>query len=200
MKNNTADFEITKVIFNDPATVVFWSDGTKTVVKSSENDIYDEEKGLAMAICKKFMGNDGSYYSVFKQWIPDEEEKRDEDIMELPSFDEFLKVFGECSEHFKELFSSLAEDMKKWSEEFREQDYTSPKCETRLSNILGWELGDNAIDLRDPFDWGFPGPFDEITVSPKTRTIWMEPECYPFKTKKKSVLRNFWEGILVRFK
>lgn len=62
---------ITKVIFNDPATIVFWSDGTKTVVKCGETDIYDKEKGLAMAISKKAMGNQGNYYEVFKKWIPE---------------------------------------------------------------------------------------------------------------------------------
>ena len=31
---------ITKVIFADPATIIFWSDGTKTVVKCEETDIY----------------------------------------------------------------------------------------------------------------------------------------------------------------
>ena len=33
---------IKKVIFNDPATVVIWDDGTKTVVKCSEGDTYSE--------------------------------------------------------------------------------------------------------------------------------------------------------------
>lgn len=48
------DYYITNVIFNDPATIVFWSDGTKTVVKCCEDDEFDEEKGLAMAVCKKY--------------------------------------------------------------------------------------------------------------------------------------------------
>lgn len=62
---------IQKVIFNDPATIVFWKDGTKTVVKCGENDIYDPEKGLAMAISKKALGNKGNYYDEFKKWVPD---------------------------------------------------------------------------------------------------------------------------------
>ena len=62
---------ITKVIFNDPATIVFWSDGTKTVVKRIFEDTFDKEKGLAMAISKKAMGNKGNYYEVFKKWIPE---------------------------------------------------------------------------------------------------------------------------------
>ena len=61
---------IKKVIFNDPATIVFWSDGSKTVVKCGGNDTFDPEKGLAMAISKKFFDNTGYYYDVFKKWLP----------------------------------------------------------------------------------------------------------------------------------
>ena len=64
--------KIKKVIFNDPATIVFWSDGKKTVVKCGERDIYDPEKGLAMAIAKRALGNEGNYYELFKKWLPKE--------------------------------------------------------------------------------------------------------------------------------
>lgn len=63
---------IKKVIFNNPATIVFWSDGSKTVVKAHLDD-YDPEKGLAMAIAKKALGNEGNYYNVFKKWLPNED-------------------------------------------------------------------------------------------------------------------------------
>lgn len=61
--------EIVDVIFNDPATIVIWSDGTKTVVKCQVGDTYNKELGLAMCIAKKFLGNKGSYNEVFKQYI-----------------------------------------------------------------------------------------------------------------------------------
>lgn len=60
-------FKIKKVIFNNPATIVFWADGTKTVVKA-ENEHFDPEKGLAMAIAKKAFGNKGSYFNKIKEW------------------------------------------------------------------------------------------------------------------------------------
>ena len=63
---------IKDVIFNDPATIVFWSDGTKTVVKA-ENEPFDREKGLAMAISKKFLGNKGNYFETFKKFIKEGE-------------------------------------------------------------------------------------------------------------------------------
>lgn len=56
---------IKDVIFNDPATIVFWADGTKTVVKCQNDEPYDPEKGLAMAISKKALGNDRKYYHTF---------------------------------------------------------------------------------------------------------------------------------------
>ena len=66
--------EIKNVIFNDPATIVFWEDGTKTVVKCQDGDEFDPEKGLAMAIAKKAYGNKGSYCNKLKKWLPKEEQ------------------------------------------------------------------------------------------------------------------------------
>ena len=63
---------IKEVIFNNPATVVIWADGTKTVVKCQEGDTYNEELGLAMCISKKFFGNKGNFNEVFKKWIKED--------------------------------------------------------------------------------------------------------------------------------
>lgn len=57
------------VIFNDPATIVFWNDGTKTVVRAQGGDKFDPEKGLAMAFAKKMFGNNHDYYIQFKRWL-----------------------------------------------------------------------------------------------------------------------------------
>ena len=70
--NRLHDISIKNVIFNDPATIIFWNDGTKTIVKA-ENEEFDPEKGLAMAISKKVLGNKGNYYEIFKKWIPKED-------------------------------------------------------------------------------------------------------------------------------
>lgn len=60
---------IKDVIFAPPATIVYWSDGSKTVVKCSEKDVFDPEKGLAMAIAKRCGGNKGSYYKEIQNWV-----------------------------------------------------------------------------------------------------------------------------------
>ena len=68
VKFGMCSVSIRKVIFNDPATIVLWSDGTKTVVKCGPEDTFDMEKGLAMAIIKKMAGNDNRFHKVFKQY------------------------------------------------------------------------------------------------------------------------------------
>ena len=52
------ELKVKKVIFNKPATIVFWSDNTKTVVVCKDNDEYDAEKGFYIACTKKLFGND----------------------------------------------------------------------------------------------------------------------------------------------
>lgn len=73
--------KIKKVIFNDPATIIIWKDNTKTVVKA-EGETFDPEKGMAMAIVKKALGNQSKYYNEFKKWLPVPEES-DNDISTL---------------------------------------------------------------------------------------------------------------------
>lgn len=61
-ETNMTAASIKNVIFAPPATIVYWSDGSKTVVKCSE-------KGLAMAIAKRCGGNKGSYYKEIQNWV-----------------------------------------------------------------------------------------------------------------------------------
>lgn len=89
---------IVNVIFNDPATIVFWADGTKTVVKTQHGETFDPEKGLAMAISKKAMGNKGGYYNEFKRWV---------DKYYIDIFDELASTEKTLVEHWNKLADSL---------------------------------------------------------------------------------------------
>lgn len=73
MKEKYAIPSIKKVIYNPPATIVYWGDGTKTVVKCCEADIYDAEKGFAMAVIKKLFGNESApFHKLFKTWAAED--------------------------------------------------------------------------------------------------------------------------------
>lgn len=60
---------IENVIFNPPATIVFWGDDTKTIVKCQPGDTFSRETGLAMAIVKKAYHNKGNFNDVFRKWV-----------------------------------------------------------------------------------------------------------------------------------
>ena len=57
---------IDKVVYNDPATIVFWTDGSKTVVKTHE-EAFSKEHGLAMAIAKKYFGTRAKFKKAVKE-------------------------------------------------------------------------------------------------------------------------------------
>jgi hypothetical protein len=75
---------IKNIIFNAPATIVFWDDNTKTVVKCSEGDVFDPEKGVAMAVMKRALGTnetDSNYLDKVKKYL---DKYREEETTVLP--------------------------------------------------------------------------------------------------------------------
>ncbi|MBO7449774.1 MAG: hypothetical protein J6U54_05335 [Clostridiales bacterium] len=80
---------IKKVIFNYPATIVLWEDGTKTVVKVKEDEEFDEWAGLAFCICKKLYGD--QFHKIFRKYCdPAVEQKKEA----LALFDVVKKITG----------------------------------------------------------------------------------------------------------
>ena len=61
-----SSIKVKEVIFHDPATIVYWEDGTKTVVKC-QGEEFDKENGLLAAIAKKVYGNKGSFNNIIKK-------------------------------------------------------------------------------------------------------------------------------------
>jgi len=49
-----------RVVYNNPATIVFWEDGTKTVVKAMGGDVFDPERGYLQAFFEKASENNSS--------------------------------------------------------------------------------------------------------------------------------------------
>ena len=85
IRNNIKD-----VIFNGPATIIKWTDGTKTVVKCQEGDA-DPWVGMAMAISKKVLGNKGNFNEVFKKWIKEEPKEIETDVSNIRCVSCFYK-------------------------------------------------------------------------------------------------------------
>lgn len=65
------------VVWDGPTTIVFFSDGSKVIVKCCENDIYDHEKGFMIAVLTRYFGRKGfrslmktvnATYEVYVSW------------------------------------------------------------------------------------------------------------------------------------
>lgn len=129
-QKNYANLNIEKVIFNDPATIVIWKDGTKTVVKAS-NEPFDPEKGLAMAIVKRAFGNQGNYFNIFKKWIPEDLKKASEP-----------KTEPEPPKRWKIHLTHYDPDMEEFGHEIHPVDYSTKSSAIRRAKQL---CGDNPM-------------------------------------------------------
>lgn len=60
---------IKRVILSNPATIILWNDGTKTVAKCCDGDIYDPETGMVMCIMKHLFGDTNRWRSIIDKHI-----------------------------------------------------------------------------------------------------------------------------------
>ena len=131
---------IKDVIFNPPATIVFWMDGTKTVVKDQGEVFYDPEKGMAMAVAKKAFGNQGNYYNQFAKYL---------DIYEKKQENDFAKSYAN---------TVLDNVIDKFRNNLTRINYnTAPnKKRTKIDTEIVFEHRNNALvalsNLKDIFD------------------------------------------------
>ena len=131
---------IKDVIFNPPATIVFWMDGTKTVVKDQGEVFYDPEKGMAMAVAKKAFGNQGNYYNQFAKYL---------DVYEKKQENEFAKSY--VNTVFNELIDKFRNNLT------RINYNTAPnKKRTKIDTEIVFEHRNDALvalsNLKDIFD------------------------------------------------
>ena len=62
--------KIKDVMFRDPATIVWFEDGSKTVAVAGHGDVYDKEIGLAVCMLKRVLGNK-EYRAIMDKWCYD---------------------------------------------------------------------------------------------------------------------------------
>ena len=107
-------FAIDKVLFNPPATIVFWLDGTKTVVKCKEGEEFSEWAGIALCLAKKLYGP--NFHKIFKAHCsdPDKIEKsaRISVSSREASIDGFLLSMKEVTKNATEIIMDLGKRIK----------------------------------------------------------------------------------------
>lgn len=77
---NFYSLNVSKIIFNPPATIVFWEDGTKTVVKCAAEDEFSEYYGFLAALGKKVYENNSQIKKLIDkkaEWPENKKDKKD---------------------------------------------------------------------------------------------------------------------------
>lgn len=104
-------FAIDKVLFNPPATIVFWLDGTKTVVKCKEGEEFSEWAGIALCLAKKLYGP--NFHKIFRAHCSDPEktvnDMSDSEITKAAS--QAIKGMHEASEQSKYLIEEFLNEL-----------------------------------------------------------------------------------------
>lgn len=63
-----------RIIVNGPATIVFWEDGTKTVVKCIDGEPWDIYHAFTAALAKKVYGNNSRIHKILKTKVEYQED------------------------------------------------------------------------------------------------------------------------------
>lgn len=104
-------FAIDKVLFNPPATIVFWLDGTKTVVKCKEGEEFSEWAGIALCLAKKLYGP--NFHKIFRAHCSDPEKTANDmsDSEITKAARQAIKGMHEASEQSKYLFEEFLNEL-----------------------------------------------------------------------------------------
>lgn len=106
-------FRIRRVVFNEPATIVFWEDGTKTVVKCQEEDVFMPETGIALCYMKKLFNNKGNYNEILKKWSEQFHEEETEVDIQKALTDGISNLIHIFVQHTKKPYIFISDDFKK---------------------------------------------------------------------------------------
>lgn len=104
--------KIEKVVCNGPATVIFWKDGTKTVVKCDKDDVLDYEKGILYAALKKLC----------------DKKEYDDILRAIDAWNEFNKPLSELFPDLVEVEKPEKPKKKVYKRKFGDSDKTCPHC------------------------------------------------------------------------
>ena len=95
--------DVEYIIFNPPATIVFWTDGTKTVVKCMEGQEFEKYAGFAMACMKKMFGSTSHAKAIMAECDQDELLADNEEVevkikeeKECISLDDIIKMVSDA--------------------------------------------------------------------------------------------------------
>lgn len=98
-----------KYIINKNATILFWEDGTKTVIKRNSEDEYDKKLAFLIAYFQKYSGLSKTQANKYLDNLLDEDEKKIQNMLQDETVIDIISdVFGNVGK----VFINISENMK----------------------------------------------------------------------------------------
>jgi hypothetical protein len=99
-----------KYIINKGATILFWKDGTKTVVRRAKNDDYNKITGFLWAYFQKNSGLTKSQANKYLSELVDEDDLKLIDLVENSGG--ICNILGDVAEGMSKAFKDMADSFK----------------------------------------------------------------------------------------
>lgn len=106
LKDYKTGMDIQRIVFNPPATIVFWKDGTKTVVKCQKDQEFNPYFGFCTAVAKRIYGNN----SRVNRMVEEAEYVKPKEKKEKKSTDG-ISAMAESLENFKKIVDNITNDI-----------------------------------------------------------------------------------------
>ena len=116
---------IKQVIYSNPVTVIIWEDGTKTISRCDDDDVYDELTGFMLCIFKKVL-TPKTMRKMFKDYVYDVDSDKIkwqslptwlEDICPFEEFEGDLDIDCNYINYFKDAFKPRNAETKSASKD-----------------------------------------------------------------------------------
>lgn len=122
--------DVEKVIFNQDATIVYFTDGTKTVVKRQSGDAWNKEAGMMAAFSKKLFGNDNTFNKIINRYCSPyyHEDERVQNALEklAKNMRKFIetedsRVEYENKKERQKEYEAICEELRSWEHDDKER-------------------------------------------------------------------------------
>lgn len=92
---------VEKVIVNGPKTIVFWNDGTKTIVSCREGEEFDIYTGFCAALAKKMFGSTSRVKAILEDKLIIQEKKEKKKPDAPTENDPITQALDQCIEELR---------------------------------------------------------------------------------------------------
>lgn len=144
---------VKRIVFNPPATIVFWFDGTKTVVKCGKDQPFNPYYGFCAAVTKRMLGHNCAINRHIDEYVAQMDKKAAKKYED--SYLEFnnKKAIEKLQENFrKELEKSDGPEEPENTEEPKEIEYECYDTTWEEDSKLERYCDTCAFDDYDPSD------------------------------------------------